>query len=444
MKKKLKNNNFLIPSFLAGMTGLGFGEKVESNNAPSINISNKKLSQNKRNLSNKKNNDFSKNEEIYDIIKNNLKIEDKFKVDFGYTNGFHKSPINDSFSESKGINEKNSTENETTVPYVIINPANGPSDKAEYEYIVQIRKNKEMGIKNLGYITTDEYTKSIKKVTFEIDNYIQFYGSNNISGIFIDEISSGTNPLEVDYMAQIYMHIKNKYPDSIVVANPGGTITDEMSKYSDLWLTSEQSADNYINHWTPRTYNFENDPKNANRIVHVIHSATSEQYETLLKLSKERNAGFLMIATDIPNVPYGDLPQNFENLIMSINTPRLETLSDVKDTLSEQLTMENKNTESISDNSENPASEEITKNPKIEDEFGLQKFISSGKYSISGNLKISSLDFWNLLNFHCKPEILLSYLNIGYNILEEFTVKPSEKINEFGDFKFDLNKNWDV
>ena len=50
----------------------------------------------------------------------------------------------------------------------------------------------------------------------------------------------------------------------------------------------------------------------------------------------------------------------------------------------------------------------------------------------------------NLLNFHCKPEILLSYLNIGYNILEEFTVKPSEKINESGDFKFDLNKNWDV
>ena len=443
MKKKLKNNNFLIPSFLAGMTGLGFGEKVESNNAPSVNISNKKLSQNKRNLSNKKNNDFSKNEEIYDIIKNNLKIEDKFKVDFGYTNGFHKSPINDSFSKSKEINEKNSTENETTVPYVIINPANGPSDKAEYEYIVQIRKNKEMGIKNLGYITTDEYTKSIKKVTFEIDNYIQFYGSNNISGIFIDEISSGTNPLEVDYMAQIYTHIKNKYPDSIVVANPGGTITDEMSKYSDLWLTSEQSADNYINHWTPRTYNFENDPKNANRIVHVIHSAMPEQYETLLKLSKERNAGFIMIATDIPNVP-GNLPQNFENLILSVNTPETETASDEKNISNEQLATENTDTELISNNSENPASEEIAENLRIEDKFDLQKFVSSGKYSINGNLKISALDFWNFLNLQCKPDIFLSYFNLRYDILGEFTVKPSEKINEFGDFKFDLNKNWDV
>ena len=166
MKKKLKNNNFLIPSFLAGMTGLGFGEKVESNNAPSINISNEKLSRNKRNLSNKKNIKFSKNEEIYDIIKNNLKNEDEFKVDFGYSNGFHKSPIDNSFSEPEKINEKDSTKTETTVPYVIINPENGPSDKAEYEYVVQIRKNKEMGIKNLGYVTTDEFLKLINTYSF--------------------------------------------------------------------------------------------------------------------------------------------------------------------------------------------------------------------------------------------------------------------------------------
>ena len=443
MKKKFKNNNFLIPSFLAGITGLGLGEKAKSNNTSSANISNDNLFWNKKRPLNKKNTEFSKNEEIYDIIKNNLKNEDEFKVDFGYSNGFHKSPIDNSFSEPEKINEKDSTKTETTVPYVIINPENGPSDKAEYEYIVQIRKNKEMGIKNLGYVTTDEYTKSIKKVTSEIDKYIQFYGSNNISGFFVDEISSGINPLEVDYMAQIYNHIKNKYPNSIVVANPGGTITDAMSKYSDLWLTSEQSADNYINHWTPRTYNFENDPKNANRIVHVIHSATPEQYETLLKLSKERNAGFIMIATDIPNVP-GNLPQNFENLILSVNTPETETASDEKNISNEQLATENTDTELISNNSENPASEEIAENLRIEDKFDLQKFVSSGKYSINGNLKISALDFWNFLNLQCKPDIFLSYFNLRYDILGEFTVKPSERINKFGDFKFNLSKNWDV
>ena len=342
----------------------------------------------------------------------------------------------------KKNNLKNSSETGITIPYVIINPENGPSDKAEYEYIVQIRKNKEMGIKNLGYITTNEYTKSIKMITSEIDKYIQFYGSDNISGIFIDEISSGVNPLEIDYMAQIYNYIKDKYPDSIVVANPGGTITDEMSKYSDLWLTSEQSADNYINHWTPRTYNFESNPENANRIVHVIHSATPEQYETLLKLSKERNAGFLMIATNVPNIP-GNLPQNFKNLIMSINAPRLETLSDVKNSLSEQSIMKNTDVISNFDNLENPISEKIAENI-TKDDFELQPFISSKKYNINGNLKISSLDLWSLLSSHCETDIFLSYLNVGYNILEEITINPSKEINKFGDFKFDLGKKLDV
>ena len=81
---------------------------------------------------------------------------------------------------------------------------------------------------------------------------------------------------------------------------------------------------------------------------------------------------------------------------------------------------------------------------KIEDKFDLKKFVSSGKYSINGNLKVSALDYWNFLNLQCKPDIFLSYFNLRYNILGEFTVKPSERINKFGDFKFDLSKNWDI
>ena len=32
MKKKLKINSFLIPSFLAGVTGLGYGNAIHSTN----------------------------------------------------------------------------------------------------------------------------------------------------------------------------------------------------------------------------------------------------------------------------------------------------------------------------------------------------------------------------------------------------------------------------
>ena len=394
--------------------------------------------------------EFSKNEEIYDIIKNNLKNENEFKVDFGYADGFHKSKANN--KKNIPISDDDFSENEATIPYVIINPENGPSDKADYDYVVQIRRNKELGIKNLGYVTTNEYTKSVKKVYSEIDKYIQFYGSDNISGIFLDEVSSGTNPLEIEYMAQIYNYIKNKYPDSIVVANPGGTVTDEMSKYSDLWLTSELSANNYINHWVPRTYNFENNPENASRIVHVIHSATPDQYETLLKLSKERNAGFLMITTDVPNIPYKDLPQNFENLILSINNSEFENFSNTKNDLARTSIFDNSDIKPKSTDSKNSISEQIVKNIQTEScNHNSGQFVSSGKYSIAGNLKISSLDFWKLLDFHYKnsvknfsKNIFKLHFDFGCSILEEFIINASNKINESGDFEIDFNKDWNI
>ena len=85
MKKKLKNNNFLIPSFLAGITGLGFGKAVNSNNNPSINISSGNSFSNKQNLLNNENIEFSKNEEIYDII-NKVTALEKPIFSFDVTN----------------------------------------------------------------------------------------------------------------------------------------------------------------------------------------------------------------------------------------------------------------------------------------------------------------------------------------------------------------------
>mgnify|MGYP006963746593 FL=1 len=41
------------------------------------------------------------------------------------------------------------------VPYVLINPDNGAGKKIEMNYVTQIKKNKEAGIKNIAYISTN-------------------------------------------------------------------------------------------------------------------------------------------------------------------------------------------------------------------------------------------------------------------------------------------------
>lgn len=357
------------------------------------------------------------NDEIFDIIKNNLKNDNEYKVNFGYMNGFHRSKVDNNqklFKNSSDSIQKNefSISSENSVPYVIINLSDDFSYENSSKYIAQIKENNKLGIKNLGYITTNEYLKSIDKIYSEIDKYMEFLGENYISGIFFDELSSGKNLSEVKYMSQLYNYVKTKYPDSLVVGNPGGTITDEMSKYADLWLTSEVSADDYINNWIPRTYEFENNPLNASHIVHVIHSAKPEQYETLVNLSKERNAGFLMII---------NADENMEN----------EDLIDENDFDDEILDFDKM---------------EIIKN----DENISHKFVSSGKYNIAGDLKISNLDLFTLLNDYYKNSTKRDFLknmfnnnfDFGYNISNEFKIDYSYKIkDEIGNFEIKLTKN---
>ena len=183
--------------------------------------------------------------------------------------------------------------------------------------------------------------------------------------------------------------------------------------------------------------------ENANRIVHVIHSATPDQYETLLELSKKRNAGFLMITTDMPNIPYENLPQNFKNLILSINNSTPNVISAINSNLEKELKIDTE----ILEQQPEPSNTKISALFQ-NSETTPNQFNSSGKYNISGNLYISSIDLWNLLNNHYKNNSENRFDNnfdFGFEILNDFVADTSYKIRDkFGNFKIELRKKWNV
>ena len=94
------------------------------------------------------------------------------------------------------------------VPYVLINPNNGAGKKMEVNYVAQIKKNKEAGIKNIAYIPTTYQKRNIKKVKAEVDRYLEFYGTDSINGFFFDEIASSTSQ-QVRYMREIFDYVKS-------------------------------------------------------------------------------------------------------------------------------------------------------------------------------------------------------------------------------------------
>jgi autotransporter beta-domain protein len=234
------------------------------------------------------------------------------------------------------------------VPYVAFGSyEKRPGGDSHSQYLVrrdedlaQMQRNKAAGIKNLAYTYTGTTgpigpdgrptaigsSRNLSLVYADIDNFVNFYGRENIAGYFIDEVNTEDNPSNIAYMASIYNYIKSKYPEMLVLANNGWGVRDAIAPYADVWMLQEVSADEYINHYRPRTSEFEKDPANSSKILHVIYNARADQYDEIIRLSRERNAANLFITSDTNRYPggYDDLPSYFEALMLAINnfTPK--------------------------------------------------------------------------------------------------------------------------
>ena len=207
------------------------------------------------------------------------------------------------------------------IPYVIINPNSGPGDKIDSNYVKQLKENMKAGIKNIAYIRTNYQKRPLEKVLADVDKYYKLYGKDNLSGFFFDEVGvDDTN--QPAYMKAVYEYVKGKGKENIVVANPGRQITDKLAPYADVFVTSEITADEYINRFTEPESEFENNEDNSLHIWHIVYAAKPAQYEEIIKLSKKRNAGWIMVTNGVQPNPYDKLPKDFERIIRTVNGKR--------------------------------------------------------------------------------------------------------------------------
>ena len=204
------------------------------------------------------------------------------------------------------------------IPYVIVNPSNGPGKRIDSNYVKQISDNMNAGIKNIGYIKTEYQRRSVAEVMADVDQYYNLYGQNNINGFFFDEVGVDYSN-QPGYMKTIYDYAKSKSPDAFIIGNPGRQINDGLAPYADVFVTSEISADEYINRFSAPKSSFENNSANAQHIMHIVYAARPEQYDEIIRLSRERNAGWLMITDDVQPNPYDGLPTDFRRMVAVIN-----------------------------------------------------------------------------------------------------------------------------
>ena len=207
------------------------------------------------------------------------------------------------------------------IPYTLIMADGGPDAKLDPGYVRLLKRNAELGFKTVAYIRTVQQTRPIAEVKAAMAKFIELYGADKIHGFYFDEISSRNNGATA-YMAELYNYTKSTYGNKLVVANPGTHITDAIAPYADIFMTNEGTADEYINNYKTAYSAFEKDPANSHRIFHTIYAAKASDYQKIINLSRQRNAGWVFITTDstIPDGrPYNDLAANFSTLVDNVN-----------------------------------------------------------------------------------------------------------------------------
>jgi hypothetical protein len=105
---------------------------------------------------------------------------------------------------------------------IIVNPASGPGEKADPNYVKVLSEGKGSKATLIGYVATSYAKRPLRDVKADVDRWIRLYPT--IQGIFFDEQASGADA--VAYQAALYDYVRKEKDLRLVITNPG-TVCDE-------------------------------------------------------------------------------------------------------------------------------------------------------------------------------------------------------------------------
>ena len=208
----------------------------------------------------------------------------------------------------------------------IVNPGNGPGRRVDAQYARAIAAFTQAGGKVIGYVSTryGKGTPSLAKIRTHIDNYLAFYGRENISGFFIDEMSDKTARLA--FYREVYDYIKSLDAGLLVVGNPGTLPAAGYAEVADTLVTFEGQASAYARFNPQPGYEwvYGHDRGKQAMLVHDAVGCTAMQ-ASLSTASQERNHTGWVYVTDLHydyanNIgdPWANLPTYWDKMLGSV------------------------------------------------------------------------------------------------------------------------------
>lgn len=209
----------------------------------------------------------------------------------------------------------------------IMNPNNGLFTSADPQFTRAIAQFTQAGGQVVGYVSTRYGTgaRSLADIKRNIDRYLQFYGRERISGIFLDEMAATADRLA--FYRELYAYIQGLGGGLRVIGNPGAFPVADYAAVADALVTFEGQAAAYRS--------FDPQPGHAwvygrantaqAMLVHDAASCAAMQAAVRAAVSARSHTG-LVYATDLPydsatqsGNPWARLPGYWEALLSTVD-----------------------------------------------------------------------------------------------------------------------------
>jgi len=193
----------------------------------------------------------------------------------------------------------------------IINVSNGPgAGGPNADYQVGMAALATGGVTTIGYVFTSYGSRNINIVKADIDEWADNWVAHGISGIFLDEVTSGS--ADLDYYEALYLYALGKPGIDKVYGNPG-TNADEgyfTRPAATLLVIFEDEA----THWESYTPDSWVAGYPASRFSMLAHNAaTAADMRAAIDLAVQRNIGFVYVTDDVLPNPWDTLPTYWQD-----------------------------------------------------------------------------------------------------------------------------------
>jgi len=193
-----------------------------------------------------------------------------------------------------------------TLKIAVVNPASGPGLTPDPYYQAAVRAAQQAGVTVVGYVPTawgNTSIASIANVEAEVNAYHSWYGVN---GIFFDQASTSCSDAtpSTSYYATLYSYVKNW--GGTVILNPGTQTQSCYVQDADVLLTFEGTDSQYVNSYSAPSWVRNYSPSHFWHLIYDTSRVTA--MTQAVRLSKQRNAGYVYVTPDTGSNPWDTLP----------------------------------------------------------------------------------------------------------------------------------------